>query len=303
MSSVAQHGKFPLFIKAAFIPNTPISLKDVLIRQSLNFCDINSTQDEVDIAFTWILDHQHDVTIAIDGLDELGFEIKDGIASKNELIDVDKKYEPSYLLNFILSKKVLPNTHLVSTSRPHSTIENHKNVKPNTMALIGELSKTNVEKLIHFYIDNTYTANILLNSIFSKYPKIKSPIFSPVFLKIVCSLCNGEEKVHNIVNSVSTFFEVLTKRYGSTSHNASEFDVNENSILRELSSLAYRKTMVEETFQILPGDLSKLNLTQNEVQDFITVSKYTGDRSSLVHRFTSQSFQVSFNGFKVEKKK
>jgi len=159
------------------------------------------------------------------------------------------------------------------------------------MALIGELSKTNVEKLMHFYIDNTDNAVSLLNNIFSKYPKIKSPIFSPVFLKIVCSLCNGEEGIHNIVNSVSTFYEVLLKRYGSTSHNASEFDVNENSILRELSSLAYRKTMVEETFQILPGDLSKLNLTQNEVQDFVTVCKYTGDRCSLVYRFTSQSFQ------------
>ena len=234
--STFQNNNYSLFIPLAFIdPIKPIDLKYLLITLgSLYFSiDFRFTENQLNVAFAWILANQHKLTIVLDGLDQARFSLENCKAPTE--IDVHKKYLASELLYLMLSRKVLPKVRLILTSRPHSILNFEVNIQPNYVLYLDDLSEDDMKKLFRFYI-KTEDVHEIINKLLEKSPKIQQLTFCPLFLRLFCHLYEivGEE-IWKIVESTANLFDELLNRLQSCAHKGSQIDNDE--LMTKLSKL------------------------------------------------------------------
>ena len=103
-------------------PDDNISLKQLLLSfpMILFANEVLVKEHDLDVAFKWLLKNQNKITIIFDGLDQARFTLED--LKVQSAVDVNKKYLPSELLFFILSRSLIPDVRLIVTSRPHSIL-------------------------------------------------------------------------------------------------------------------------------------------------------------------------------------
>ena len=292
--STFKNDNFAFFIPLAFIdPKKPFDLKYLIFTLgSLYFSsDIKFTTNQLNVAFAWLLANQHKISIILDGLDQIRFSLQNCEAPTE--IDVHKKYLASELLYLILARKVLPKVRLILTSRPHTILNLEKEMRPSYVFYLDDLSEDDMKILLRFYI-KTEDVDEMIEKLLEKSPKIQQLTFCPLFLRLFCHLYEivGDE-IWKTVESIANLFDELLSRLHNCAHKGSQFQ--EDEIMTKLSKLAYHKT-IERSVVITQEDLSKCQITPNEVQDLMI--GVHGDASSALigpslFYFSHQSIQVS----------
>ena len=291
---IFKNNNYSFFIPLAFVdPKKPIDFKYLIFSLGIFYfsSDIKFTEHQLNVAFTWFLANQHKITIVVDGLDQARFTLKNCKAPTK--IDVHKKYLASELLSSILARKVFPKVRLILTSRPHTILNLEKEIQPNFVLYLDDLSEDDMKKLFRFYI-KTEDVDEILSKLLEKSPKIQQLTFCPLFLRLFCHLYEivGDE-IWKIVESTASLFNELLNRLQCCAHKGSQLD--ENEVMTKLSKLAYNKT-IERSVLITQEDLLKCQITPNEVQDLI-IGVHGETSSALVgpslFYFAHQSIQVS----------
>ena len=292
--STFQCKRYAHFAPLAFVdPQQPIDLKYLLFELGMMYfsSNINFNENQLSVAFSWLLANQHKVTVVLDGLDQARFNLKNCNAPTD--IDVHKKYLASELLFLILSRKFLPRVRLILTSRPHSILNFDKAIQPNFVLYLDDLTEQNMKTLFRFYM-KTGDVDKIIKQILIKSPRIQQLIYCPLFLRLVCHLYEivGDE-IWTIVESTANLFDELLTRLQHCAHNGSQLE--ENRIMTKLSNLAYNKT-TQRSVVITEEDLSECRITAADVQDLM-IGVHGESNSALVgpslFYFAHQSLQVS----------
>ena len=151
--STFQNNNYSFFIPLAFIdPKKPIDLKYLIFTLGLLYfsSNIKFNENQQNVAFAWLLANQHKITIVLDGLDQARFTLQNCQAQLD--INVHKKYLASELFSLILSRKMLPKVRLILTSRSHTILNLEKEMRPNYLLYLDDLSVDDMKKLLKFYI-------------------------------------------------------------------------------------------------------------------------------------------------------
>ena len=171
--STFQSKRYAFFSPLYFVdPQQPIDLKYFLFKLGMMYFsgDIIFNENQMNVAFVWLLANQHKVTIVLDGLDQAQFTLQDCKAPTE--IDIHKKYFPSELLLLILSRKLLPGVRLVVTSRSHSILNFDGAIQPNFVLYLDDLSEESMKTLIRFYLKNDDTDPII-RKLLEKSPRVQ----------------------------------------------------------------------------------------------------------------------------------
>ena len=292
--STFQSKRFAFFTPLAFVdPRQPIDLKYFIFKLGMLFFsnDFKINENNLDVAFAWLLSNQHKVTIVLDGLDQARFSVQD--CKIPRIIDVYEKYKASELLVLLLSRKFLPDVRLILTSRPHSILKFHESIQPNFVLYLDDLSEEDMKVLFRFYI-KTENVDEIIDKLLEKSPKIQQLTFCPLFLRLFCHLYEiiGDE-IWTVVSSTANLFDELLNRLQHSAHKSSQLD--EDEVMTKLSKLAYNTTM-QRSVVITQEDLSKCEITPDDVQDLM-IGVNSGSSSALVgpslFYFAHQSIQVS----------
>ena len=296
--STFQRKRYAYFAPLAFVdPQQPIDLKYLLFKLGMMYfsSDVRFNENQIDIAFSWLLVNQHKITIVLDGLDQARFSLQKCEAPTE--IDVHKKYLASELFFMILSRKLLPGVRLILTSRPHSILNFDKAIQPNVVLYLDDLSEDDMKKLIHFYL-KCDDVDKIINKLIDKSPRIQQLTYCPLFLRLFCNLYEmAADEIWTIVESTANLFDELLTRLQHCAHKGSQLD--EDEIMTKLSKLAYNKT-TQRSVVITQNDLSECRITPNEVQDLM-IGVHSNSNTALVgpslFYFAHQSIQVSLKHF------
>ena len=288
--STFQNNNFAFFIPLAFIdPQKPIDLKYLIFTLGLLYfpSEIKITENQLNVAFAWLLTNQHKVTIIIDGLDQARFTLQSCKAPTD--VDVHKKYSASELLYMILARKVLPEVRLILTSRQHSILNFEINIRSKYVLYLDDLSEDDMKKLFCFYIKDEEVERVL-NKLSQMSPKIQQLTFCPLYFRLFCLLYEmvGFE-IFELLKSTANLFHELLIRLHNCAHKGSQL------VLTNLSKLAYNKTM-EGSVVITQEDLLEYQITPNEVINTM-IGVHIDANSALagpsLFYFAHQSIQVS----------
>ena len=286
--------RYAYFAPLAFVdPQQPIDLKYLLFKLGLMYfsSDIKFNENQLDIAFAWLVANQHKVTIVLDGLDQARFSLQECEASTE--IDIHKKYLPSELLFLILSREILPGVRLILTSRPHSILNFDKAIQTKLVVYLDDLSEDDMKTLFRFYLQSDDVDKII-KKLLDKSPRIQQLTYCPLFLRLFCHLYQiAGDEIWTIVESTANLFDELLTRLQRCAHKGSQLD--EDEVMTKLSKLAYNKT-TQRSVVITQEDLSECSITPNEVQDLM-IGVHSNSNSALVgpslFYFSHQSIQVS----------
>ena len=290
--------RYAFFCPLAFVdPQQLIDLKYLLFKLGMMYfsSDICFNENELNVAFSWLLANQHKVTLVLDGLDQARFCLQKCEAPTE--IDVHKKYLASELVFLILSRKFLPDVRLILTSRPHSILNFDEALQPNMVVYLDDLIEEDMKVLFSFYIENDDTDQII-KTILDKSPKIQQLIYCPLFLRLFCHLYEiVKDEIWKIVESTANLFDELLTRMQHCAHNSSQLE--EDEIMIKLTRLAYNKTL-ERSVVINQEDLSECRITPHEVQDLM-IGVHANSNAALVgpslFYFAHQSIQVSLKKY------
>ena len=291
--STFNRNKVCFFIPLAFVnPSEPIDLKYLLFKLSMNLFSSSTSmsEDQMEIAFNWVLNNQDKITLVLDGVDQARLELNRIFFATN--INLLSKFQPSQLIFFILSRRVLKGTRLVLTSRPHSVLNFSSYIQPNYTVYLVDLAEDDIKNLMRFYTITDNEENIVKRLLESS-SNVYKLVACPLFLRLFCHLYRTVERteVWTKVQSTADLFNELLKRLQHSSHNASNLDKAE--VLDKLSKLAYDKTM-EGSVVMTQEDLTNAGLTIDMAQDLMLGFRtdYALVGSSLYY-FAHQSIQVS----------
>ena len=171
--STFQIKRYAFFSPLALVdPQQPIDLKYLLFKLGMMYfsSNINFNENQINVAFAWLLANQHKVTLVLDGLDQARFSLKNCNAPTD--IDVHKKYLASELLFLILSRKLLPGVRLILTSRPHSILNFDKPIQPNFVLYLDDLSEESMKTLFRCYLKTDETDQII-KKLLEKSPRVR----------------------------------------------------------------------------------------------------------------------------------
>ena len=291
--STFQNSNYAFFVPLALVdPKNPIDLKYLIITLGLMYfsSDVKFSENQLNVAFAWLLANQHKITIVLDGLDQARFTLQKFQAKE---VNCQKKFLASELLHLILARKVLPKVRLILTSRPHSILNLEKDMRPNYVLYLDDLTVEDMKKLFRVYIKNENVDDII-DKLLEKSPKIQQLTLCPLFLRLFCHLYEivGDE-IWKIVGSTANLFDELLNRLQHSAFKASQLE--EIELMTKLSKLAYIKT-VGGSVVITQKDLLQCQIKPNEVQDLM-IGVHGEANSALVgpslFYFAHQSIQVS----------
>ena len=292
--STYESERWALFVPLAFLdPRQPVDLKYFLLQLGMTYFSNRAafSENELNESLAWLMRNQHKLTLVLDGMDQLKFDL----ASLDDLPDVHvyKKYPPSTLLSLILSRKLLPGSRLIVTSRPHSVLNLSKTLHPDFVLYLDDLTEKGIKDLLKYYIKED--VDLIVKKLLEKSPRVQQLLYCPLFLRCFASLANltGLNEVWKFTKSTASLFDELISRLQFSAHNAGE--IEDTKVLDKISQLAYNKTM-EGSVVIDQNDLSKAGIGCDEIQD-LTVGIRGNSNSALVgptlFYFAHQSIQVS----------
>ena len=253
-----------------------------------------SPDEDIETSFQWLLHNQENVVIIFDGLDQARFDIANQPPNDATM---DDKLLPEVLISLILSRKVLPDTRVIITSRPHSIVNFSTHIQPDEVIYVNDLKRTGMVELMNFYIGEDNVDEIL-KRLEMKSSRIFQLIHNPLFLRLFAMLHDQvADNIWSYLTTTSSMFKELIERLQSSANFNSE--CCGEKLIKKMAEVAYQCTM-QGSVIVTNEDLKGKELSANDVQDlmFGVKGQCSGaEARSLVGMmkffFHHQSIQVS----------
>ena len=238
-----------------------LTLKELLLDNMFP----NLTEEECAKAFDWIVKHDKEIAIIIDGYDQAEWTM----TKTPPKMSLDTKLSISDIVANLCTKHFLPGSTFIITSRPHTMITLPKELRPEVTIMLQDFSFETMKEL--FFAMAGSSAESTWKTINANAPQLLTFCQNPLMLLFVLrAFMSSSDDVANINTMTAAFTNVLEDlRYSSHSRND---DIQD--IVEQIARIAFKKTQGHSVV-ITMKDLANENLSISAVQDLI-IAMYGG---------------------------
>ena len=249
------------FMDINYGPDFKLTLRELLLDNMFPALD----ERECTEAFEWIIKHDQECIIIMDGYDQAEWAI-----TKNPpKVSLNAKLCINDLVANLCKKHFLPGSILIFTSRPHSMITLPVEVRPQITIMLQDFTFETMKEI--FFALAGLSAESLWNKLNDNAPHLLSFCQNPLMLRFVLrASLNSRGDVADIKTMTNAFTNVLDDlRYSDHSRHD---DIH--TITKQLSRIAFHRTE-RHSVVITTTDLASENLSISAVQDLI-IALYGG---------------------------